>query len=208
MPKATGYAALAGLTSFRATQWFTKSIATLVDDVSRFYGSRNEVVYGLLLEDAGTQSATVGQIKVNAGSVTLAGQLTDLAAIATGDLIGGASGNIAQGIMSDGSLEAINLSGAGAKAYVSVIAINSDGSASTGAAKILAVISGTGASPTATAHLSTAEINSALAASAGNGSDGDHSGATGWCHVGQAILDLDTTDWSTITDNRNNSQGA
>jgi len=54
-------------------------------------------------------------------------------------------------------------------------------------------------------YLSTKQINSALAASAGNTGNYDHSGATGWCHVAEVLFDSNALAGSEITMNRNNA---
>ena len=57
-------------------------------------------------------------------------------------------------------------------------------------------------SSSSTVHLSSKEINSALAASSGNVGNYDHSGVTGWAHVAQvAYASSDIT----VTMNRNNA---
>ena len=209
MPKATGCSALSALTSFKATQWFTKSFVSLVDDISARYGKRNEVVSGILVTAGTHKSATVADITTTAGTVTLNGSMFDAAAISDKDCIDpeatGVNLTFGEPIFSDGSAgDALDLA-TDAIAYISLIIANSDGGGSTSVTpKMIAVIAGTGASPTATAQLSTAEINSALAASTGV-----HAGVTSWCHVAQLVLDENSgSPTLTATDNRNNVLGA
>lgn len=212
MPKATGYAALAGLTSFRATQWFTKSIATLVDEISRVYGARNEVVHGVLFSHAGgTLSATAIPLDFTAGALTIGGTLNDLALGNDKDLFT-VSAPISGAIWSNGDGEDDTSFSIPSDdtAYITIIATNSDGAGSTSSTlNLVAVIAGSDNSSLDADHLTTAEINTALAASSGESANYDHSGCS-WCHVAQLVYaDTSGSSWTaTITDNRNNSQGA
>jgi hypothetical protein len=213
MPKATGFSALAALTTFTAKKWFTKSFVDLVEDISRLYGKRSEVASGLLLSDAGTQSAVRCDFAYSTGSVYMNGGLVDIAGATKDCLAGGTTADpVIGGIMSDGSAEAISLA-TDAHAFITIIATNSTGSAAVtanNAVKLVAVISGTGASPTATEHLTTAQINAALKASAGKAAGHDHSHASVvWCHVGQFQLDENSGSPNLISsvENRNNRLG-
>jgi len=216
MPKATGYSALAALTSFKATQWFAKSFASLVDEIALRYSKRNAINMGFFASAGGIASNTVAQVSWTAGAATLDGWLEDGGATTNYDPLGPGSYLVA--IMSNGSPANITLVPS-AFAYITGILINSNGTGgSDGASSLggprnlfLAVIAGTGTSPVATAHLTTAEINAALAASAGNlvagvPLGGDHSGATGWCHIARAVLD-EAASTLTVEDNRNNVLG-
>ena len=209
MPKATGFAALAALTKFTATQWFTKSFVSLVEDVSRLYGKRNEVVSGLAVSGGTHKTAQVADVTVTAGSVTLDGSLFDTAAIADKDCIDPEATGVAllfgESIFSDGSAGDTLVLATDAIAYITLIVANSDGAGATSTTpKMIAVIAGTGASPTATGHLSTAQINTALAASTGV-----HAGVTAWVHVARLVLDENSgSPTLTVADNRNNVLGA
>nr|MBP48065.1 hypothetical protein [Myxococcales bacterium] len=154
MPKATGYSALSALTTFTAKKWFTKSFVSLVEDISRLYGKRSEVVSGLLLSDAGTQNATRSDFAYSSGTVVLGGAMTDITG-ATKDALAGGATPVLGAIMSDGTIEAISLT-SGKKAFITIIAANSDGAGGTStnnAAFLIPVIAGTGADPSALSHV-------------------------------------------------------
>lgn len=214
MPKATGFAALSALTTFRATQWFTKSIATLVDEISRHYSERTEITTGFeISHDGGTKSATVLQLDVSAGSLLMAGKLNDIAAVDNKDIFAVASDGFSGAIYSNGDGEDdTNFSlGDGDTAYITIIACNSDGAGDAAASgfKMVAIIAGDDMSSLDSDHLTTAEINTALAASEGESTNYDHSGTTAWVHVAQvAYARSGATFTPTVTDNRNNSEGA
>ena len=178
MPKATGYSALAGLTTFTAKQWFTKSFVSLVDEISLRYGKRTEVLDGGVVTKGTHLTAEICDLSVTEMKVIMGGVMGTVAAISDKDCIDPETG-YGEPIFSDGSAGDTLVLATSAKAFITLIFCNSNGSGSTSTTPMLiAVIAGTGASPTATAHLTTAEINSALA-----NSTGVHAGVTEWGHV-------------------------
>lgn len=216
MAKATGYAALAALTTFTAKKWFTKSFVTLVGDISRLYGKRNEVQNGLLFSHAGgTVNATSAALDMTAGTVTVDGAMADFAALNDTNVLA-VAGNFLGPIYSDGvanTARALTLT-TDKKVYISVILINSTGAGAVGTApKFICVISGAAAAGAATgAFLTTTEINAALASSAGNATNYDHSGGASadcsWVHVARFIhADASSSLSATVSDNRNNIAG-
>lgn len=201
MPKATGYAALAALTTFTAKEWFTKSIVKLVDEISLRYTKRTEILDGGLVTKGTTLSATVCDLNVSEMKTIIGGVLTTVSAISEKDCIAPEGGGFGQAIFSDGSNgNTLNLA-ASAKAFITIIVCNSDGGGSTSATPaVIAVINGTGPSPASLEHISTAGINAALAASTGI-----HAGVTEWAHVGRfEVHQADLSALQTNTENRNN----
>jgi hypothetical protein len=217
MAKATGYAALSALTAFTAKKWFTKSFVTLVGDISRLYGKRNEVAHGLKLAyGSGTLGTGTAQLNYSAGAVTLDGSITDLAAATNTDFLAFDASKFVMGaIFSNGTASksgaALALTSSN-EVNISVILINSTGAGGVQAdAEFLCVISGAGPDGVASgsAALTTAEINVALAASAGNDANHDHSGGASancnWIHVASFVLDNNGgSQTAVVTENRNN----
>lgn len=201
MAKATGYAALAALTTFTAKKWFTKSFVDLVEDISLRYTKRTEILDGGLVTKGTTLSATVCDLSVSEMKTIMGGVLTTVSAISDKDCIAPEGGGFGQAIFSDGSNgNTLSLTST-ARAFITIIVCNSDGSGSTSATPlVIAVINGTSPSPTSTAHLTTAEINAALAASTGK-----HAGVTEWAHVGRfEVLEGTFGALQNNTENRNN----
>jgi hypothetical protein len=199
MAKATGYAALAALTTFTAKKWFTKSFVTLVDEISRLYGKRTEILDGGLVTKGATVTAEVCQIDLSEMKVILGGVLGTVAALDDKDCIAGAE--FGQSIFSDGSTGEALVIASAQTAFITLIVCNSNNGGSTATTpKLVAVINGTGPSPVATAHLTTAEINAALAASTGK-----HAGVTEWAHIGRwEVRQADLSALHGNTENRNN----
>lgn len=107
-------------------------------------------------------------------------------------------------INSDGSAALSTLDASANDYYITFIVSDSDGeggadSDDADAIKVHGILS------SSEAYLSSEEINDALAASAGNTGNYDHSGATGWCHVAEVLFDSNYLAGSEITMNRNNS---
>jgi hypothetical protein len=201
MPKATGFSALAALTTFTAKKWFTKSFVDLVEEISLRYTKRTEILDGGLVSKGTHLSATVCDLDVGEMKIIIGGVLTTVGAISEKDCIAPEGGGFGQAIFSDGSNgNTLSLTST-ARAFITIIVCNSDGGGSTSATPlVIAVINGTGTSPTATAHISTAGINAALAASTGI-----HAGVTEWAHVGRfEVLEGTFGALQSNTENRNN----
>ena len=184
-----------------AKKWFSKQIPELVEAIRNSYWHRDEVVTGGKVSAGTTVSASVAQASWAAAELRLHGHMQALAAGTDADLFTTA-GSVGQAIFEDGA-DASGISlGAGQVARVTVIACNSDGAG--GAAEdddgqplVVAVVTGTSTTFQAeTAHLSSAQVRTALATSTG-----EHAGVTAWVHLARA-------EWGaaslTVTLNRNN----
>tara|TARA_Y100000114_G_scaffold154623_1_gene176991 strand:+ start:484 stop:1110 length:627 start_codon:yes stop_codon:yes gene_type:complete len=207
MPKATGFSALAALTTFTAKKWFTKSFVDLVEDISRLYGKRSEIIYGTAWS-YGSGAADNDELKLDnsAGAVMLNGVLTDVAAATNTDIFTNA-------IWSDGNGNddvGFDL-GASTTAKISLIYANSDANGSTQTTpRLVAIVAGTGnGAGLGSDFLTTAQINSALAASSGEDNGYNHSGTTHWIHVARVTYARDGSAGytTTVSDNRNNIAG-
>ena len=107
-------------------------------------------------------------------------------------------------INANGSAQLDDLDSSANDYYITFIVSNSDGAGGVNdddadAGLVHGILS------SSAAYLSTQEINSALADSAGNTGNYDHSGATGWCHVAEVLFDSNALAGSEITMNRNNA---
>ncbi len=200
MAKATGFSALAALTTFTAKKWFTKSFVDLVEEISLRYSKRTEILDGGLITKGTTLSATVCDITVAEMKIIMGGVLSTVSAISDKDCLAPESA-FGQAIFSDGSNGAGLTLSSSARAFITIIVCNSDSNGSTSATPlVIAVINGVGSSPVATAHLTTAEINAALAASTGK-----HAGVTEWAHIGRfEVLEGTFGALQNNTENRNN----
>ena len=183
----------------------------MAQEVATVYGIRSEVLTGGLLSD-GTISATALGLTTDEGAELMLGgkimaALTDLADV---DVFATA-GDVGQAIYDDGSdASVIDLTAAsGNTAYVTMIAVNSDGAGAAdeddgGAALYLAVVKGVAADfETQTEHLTSVEIQAALEASTGV-----HDETTAWVHLAQVLWDEGSSSpVATVTLNRNNHLG-
>lgn len=186
--------------------WYTE-IKNLRTKVVEAYSERSEIVSGGIVTD-GTATATEMMCSVTAVSSVLKGRvMAAIPAISDDDLLDAATAGVQQPIYADGS-DASGLSlGADETAYVTLIVCNSDGSGDAvenddGAAQIVAIVAGTAATyASASAHLSSSEIQAALDASTGV-----HDGVTAWAHLSQCLYaDTSGSSWLvTPTMNRNN----
>lgn len=191
---------LSALKAFSPKKWYTTSMQTLAREVVSEYAKRTEILDGGLITKGTTLSAVKADITLAEMKVMMAGVMSTVSAISDKDCIAGEAA-YGQAIFSDGTDGAALDLATSARAYITIIFCNSDGAGGTSAAPlVIAVIAGAGASPTATAHLSTAEINYALSQSTGI-----HAAVTEWCHIGRfEVLQGTFGALQNNADNRNN----
>ena len=142
-----------------------------------------------------TVTAPVGSnfnfVYAETGAVTdLAGAVTDYASSFGGF------------ITSTGSAQVTALNSAATDYRITYIASNSDGVGGSNTSDNSTALVHAILSSSATTHLSSKEINAALAGSAGNVGNYDHSGATGWVHLAQVAFESSA---AAVTLNRNNA---
>ncbi len=192
--------ALSALKAFSPKKWYTKSLQTLAKEIVSEYAKRTEILDGGLITKGTTLSATQVDLSLSEMKVMMGGVLSTVSAIADKNCIS-AEGAFGQAIWSDG-VNGSNLSlDTSARVYISLIFCNSDGAGDVSATPlVIAVLAGTATSPTATAHLTTAEINYALSQSTGV-----HAAVTQWCHIGRfEVLQGTFGALQNNTENRNN----
>jgi hypothetical protein len=190
---------LSALKAFSPTQWYTKSMQTLAKEIVSEYAKRTEITSGGLLTKGSTFNDVKSDITMAEMVIMMGGVISTVSVITDKDITDG-EGAYGQAIWSDGSNgNTIDLD-TSAKAYITVIFCNSDGAGGTSTTPlVIAVVAGTGPSPTATAHLTTAEINYALSQSTGV-----HAGVTEWCHIGRFENHQGSAAIQNNTENRNN----
>lgn len=197
------------LDSFKVRGYYTKVIPELIEQI-RLAGRRmSEVISGGITTVGASVTASVLQANVSAAGLKLNGKLKALGAITNGSLMAAPSGSVGRSIYQDGSSASGITLGTSKKAYVTLIACNTDGAGGVvdtddGAVKVVAVIKGTSATAqAATAHLTSIEIQRALEASS------QHAGVTGWVHLAQILWDENAgSPQATIVLNRNNVREA
>lgn len=188
---AKGRGVLGALKSFHVSKWFTKEIERLADEVADQYRTRAEIFSATVIDPGSTAPTTNGTVvakaDVTAGTATLNGVLHATPALADQDLFA-VSGAVSTPIFSDGATAVALSMGSGEFEFVTVVYCNSNGSGGTvtvadaATGVYVAVCAGT-ASSRGTAHLSSAQINSALLASSFHGS-----AALRYTHVGRVKL--------------------
>ena len=199
--------------TFATYKWFryllTSAMNRLVDAIVLEYGRRNEVVSGGVVSEGASLAAGALFADVTAMVACLGGRLYDIAAISDDDLLVTA-GNVGQPIYSDGTSAAALSLGTDETAYVTVVVCNSDGAGGLdtddgGTALLVAIVNGTSATyENQTAHLTSQEIEAALAAATGVHDDASLS----WAHVCRILFDENTgSPQTTIVMNRNNVLG-
>ena len=196
-----GRTILQKLTAYKPKEWYSKDIKRFIREIVNVYGSRNEVLHGLAdLAEGSSASNTTLNLDGAAGEILLNGVMMDLVALSDADCADNGVSGVVGPIGVDGAV----LSYDSTSTYkVALIACNSDGDG--------ALVSGDGSDANYCAIVSTtsdfptsAQISSAISASAGNASGSDLSGCK-WAHLAQ-ISDANGT--HTIALNRNNVLGA
>lgn len=206
MSTPVGRSIVQSLSEYAVRGWYTREFPRLVTKIIEAVQHRNQVSAGGVVSAGGTISASVLQINTTALDSVLNGLMkAQLAAQTNLDLFttGGAA---AQAIFADGSTAAAISLGASEKAYVAILACNTNGAGAAvdtdnGVVKLLAVVAGTSSTfATMDAPPSSVEIQAALEASTGV-----HAGVTGWVWLASAEWDEGGGSPAvTITLNRNN----
>lgn len=181
---------LAKFVNYPVNKWFTTELKNIARDLRSLLLTASAVQSGGIITAGTTVSASVLQVTTAAATVTkLNGVLkADIAAQTDSDLFA-TSGAIGQAVFADGA-DASGISLATDEtAYVTVIAVDSDGaggaSGDNGAALLVAVVAGAAATyENQTAFLTDAEIRSALLASTGV-----HDGTTGFARLANILWD-------------------
>jgi len=201
-----GRAALQKLLTFKPRRgWYTKVIQDLIEKLSDYYSHRNEVVTGGLLSIGASVTAAILQADTTAAELKLNGQMKVLAAQSDSDLFD-VAGDIGTPIFADGATAASISLATDETAYVTVIAVNSDGSGDVddtdgGAALLVALVAGTATTYAAqTDYLTSQQIQDALEASSSL-----HELTSGWVHVADILWDENGgAPQATAAPNRNN----
>lgn len=194
--------ALQNLTAFKSTKWFTKDFKSMALRVATDYATRNEIHYGLGdLAQGATFATSTLNLTGTAGVCVINGVLKVLPALSDQDVMA-SSGNVLKAITAAGAEASFDSSSA--DVYVTLLATNSDGDGTqtnddNSNAKYVAVVA------SGAAHLTSVQIANAIAESAGNSNDADHSGCK-YVMVAQIVGEQATT--HDVTLNRNNVLGA
>jgi hypothetical protein len=203
------YFTLPNLYNYSPTRFWANGLRELANLVVTSYEARNEVVSGGIVT-AGTLAAGALKVNMTALACTLNGMIqSPIAALSDVDLLV-KSGDVAQPIYAaDGATAAALELGTDETAYVTLIVANTDGAGAADAAdngdcKLIAIVAGDADTyENATAHLTSQEIEAALAASTDV-----HDGVTHWQHVAQVLFaNPSDTPEITVVANRNNHLG-
>jgi len=194
---------LAKFVNYPVNQWFTKEIPRLARDLRDLILNGSAVFAGGVVSAGASVTASVLQIDSTALDAKLSGNLKlQLGAQTNADLFATA-GSVGQAIYADGA-DASGISLATDEtAYVTVVAVDSDGAGAAtgdnGAVLLVAVVAGAAATyESQTAYLTDAEIRSALLASTGV-----HDGTTGFVRLADILWDENSASpTATVTVNR------
>ncbi len=184
-----GRSALSRVFDFVVRGWFRTEIPRAMEAVSSAYAARSELTANVAVAEGIGLAAGALTLDVGAIDAVLAGRIMAQSAADTNVDYLVAAATVGTPIFEDGAdASALSLA-TNETAYCTLIVTNSDnagGVADTdgGAMRAVVVIAGTAATyAAATAHLSSASIQSAVAAST------EHAGVTGWAHVAQILFD-------------------
>lgn len=203
---------LQAVAQFQSRKWPGKDIELLADKITDHYQTRNEIISGGVVSSGAGTSSSALPITTSALNVVLRGRMMAVVAAQTAQDLFTTAGVFTKAIYEDGAdASGVSLSADGDVAHVTVIVCNTDGSGGAvetdnGACKLLAVVAGTAADHSSSAHLSSQAIQDALDAATDL-----HDGVTGWAHVCQIVWTRVAVDnWTVaIVMNRNNvPQGA
>lgn len=206
MSTPSGRSILAALGEFASRGWYVKDFTKIVQKIIDVVQHRNEILSGGVVSVGATVSASVLQVSTTVMGLALNGHLKSLAAQTDVDLFTTA-GVVGKAIYSNGAdASALNIGAGTNKAYIAIIACNTDGAGGDvdtddGAVKLVAVVAGTATTyQLKTAPPTSVEIQAALEAATGV-----HDGVTGWLWVGKAVWDAASgSPVATLTPNRNN----
>lgn len=205
---------LQAVAQFKSRKWPGKDIELLADKVTDFYQERSEIISGgVVTEGTGTDDNELKMDMSTLNSVLNGRIMAAVAALNDSDLFATA-GSVGQAIYQSGATAAAIALGTSypERAYITLIAANSDGAGAAQAADnaaplLIAVVAGTaGAANRGTAHLTSQQVQDALDASTDV-----HDGVTGWAHVCQIVWSRTAVATYTVAVvmNRNNvPQGA